>query len=186
MKNRLRNTNDADIPFTHLDIFKQSFFPCTLPLWNQLDLETRKSLSLSVFKKGIMLKPHKFEHFYHSCDRWADGLIHHSRIRIGCSKLKSHLFNNLHVTEEESCQCGHRSEDPFHFFFECPSYVALPNNFFTSVAQCSSFGMRFGYYAVLQLIIDVVIICESDVCHFSGSHSSETRTCIICELKVYF
>ena len=35
--------------------------------------------------------------------------------------------------------------------------------------ECSSFGMRFGYYAVLQLIIDVVIICGSDVCHFSGS-----------------
>ena len=48
--------------------------------------------------------------------------------------------------------------------------------------ECSSFW----YYAVLQLIIDVVIICGSDVCHFSGSHSSETRTCIICELKVYF
>ena len=52
--------------------------------------------------------------------------------------------------------------------------------------NCSSFGMCFGYYAVLQLIIDVVIICGSDVCHFSGSHSLETRTCIICELKVYF
>ena len=52
--------------------------------------------------------------------------------------------------------------------------------------ECSSFGMRFGYYAVLQLIIDVVIICGTDVCLFPGSHSLETRTCIICELKVYF
>ena len=66
---------------------------------------------------------------------------------MGCSKLKSHLHNNLHVTEEESCQCGHRSEDPFHFFFECPRYVALRNNLFMSVAQhtdCSLQTLLFG------------------------------------------
>ena len=34
----LRNTNNADIPFTRLDIYKRSFFPHTLSLWNQLDL----------------------------------------------------------------------------------------------------------------------------------------------------
>ena len=65
----LRNTNDADIPFTSLDIFKRSFFPCTLSLWNKLDLETRKSPSLSAFKEGITPKPDKFEYFRHPCDR---------------------------------------------------------------------------------------------------------------------
>ena len=129
----LRNMNDTDIPFTRLDIFKRSFFPRTLSLWNKLDLETRKSHSLYTFKEGITPKPDKFEYFCHSGDRWAG--IHHARIRIGCSKLKSHLHNNLHVIEEESCQCGHWSEDPFHFFFECPLYVTLRKNLFTSVAQ---------------------------------------------------
>ena len=141
----LRNMNDADIPFTRLDIFKRSFFPRTLSLWNKLDLEIRKSHSLYAFKEGITPKPDKFEYFCHSGDRWAG--IHHARIRIGCSKLKSHLHNNLHVIEEESCQCGHRSEDPFHFFFECPRYVALQNNLFTSVAQhtdCSLQTLLFG------------------------------------------
>ena len=36
----LRNTNDADIPFTLLDIFKRSFFPRMLSLWNKPYLET--------------------------------------------------------------------------------------------------------------------------------------------------
>ena len=141
----LRNTNDADIPFTRLDIFKRSFFPHTLSLWNQLDLETQKSHFLSVFKEGITKKPDKLEYFCHSCDRWAG--IHHARIRIGCSKLKSHLYNDLHVIEEKSWQCGHRSEDLFYFFFECPHYVALWNNLFTSVAQhtdCSLQTLLFG------------------------------------------
>ena len=71
----------------------------------------------------------------------------HARIRIGCSKLKSHLYNNLHAIEEESCQCGHRNEVPFHFFFECPRYIALRNNLFMSVAQhtdCSLKTLLFG------------------------------------------
>ena len=137
--------NDADIPFTRLDIFNRSFFPHTLSLWNKLDLETQKPPSLSAFKEGITPKPDKFEYFCHSCDRWAG--IHHARIHICCSKLKSHLYNNLHVIEEESCQCGHRSEDPFHFFFKCPRYVALRNNLFMSVAQhtdCSLQTLLFG------------------------------------------
>ena len=60
-------------------------------------------------------------------------------------QVRSHL--QRHVIEEESCQCGHRSEDPFHFFFECPRYVALRNNLFTSVAQhtdCSLQTLLFG------------------------------------------
>ena len=117
-----------------------SFFPYTLSLWNQLDLETWKSHSLSIFKEGITPKPDKFEYFSHSCDWWVG--IHHARIRIGCSKLKAHLYNNLHVIEEESCQCGHRSEDPFHFFFECPRYVALRNNLSTSVAQHTDYSLQ--------------------------------------------
>ena len=110
------------------------------------DCQEGKELMVSLdCKEGITPKPDKFEYFCHSCDRWAG--IQHARIRIGCSKLKSHLYNNLHVIEEESCQCGHRSEDPFHFFFECPRYVALRNNLITSVAQhtdCSLQTILFG------------------------------------------
>ena len=76
----IRNMNDADIPFTRLDIFKRSFFPRMLSLWYQLDLETRKSHLLSAFKEGITPKLDKFEYFGHSCDRWAG--IHPARIRI--------------------------------------------------------------------------------------------------------
>ena len=67
----LRNMNDADIPFTRLDIFKRSFFPHALSLWNKLDLETRKSHSLYAFKEGITPKPDKFKYFCYSGDRWA-------------------------------------------------------------------------------------------------------------------
>ena len=67
------------------NIFKQSLFLCTLYFWNQLDLDTRTSPSLSVSKEGITPRHDKFEHFYHSFDQWVG--IHYTRIRIGCSNL---------------------------------------------------------------------------------------------------
>ena len=52
--------------------------------------------------------------------RWPS--VHHSRIRIGCSKLNSHLCNNLHVVPSPQCPCGFANEDPRHYFFDCPLF----------------------------------------------------------------
>ena len=56
-------------------------------------------------------------------------IIHHSRIRLGCSKLKAHLHFELHVGD---CACDQVNEDPYHYFFLCPFYkvqrVQMMNN----------------------------------------------------------
>ena len=51
--------------------------------------------------------------------------IHHTRIRIGCSKLKAHLHFNLHVEDDPSCRCGFGIEDPYHFLLTCPLYAQI-------------------------------------------------------------
>ena len=48
--------------------------------------------------------------------------IHHSRIRLGCSKLKAHLHFELHVEDSPHCACDQVNEDPYHYFFVCPFY----------------------------------------------------------------
>ena len=42
-----------------------------------------------------------------------------ARLRIGCSGLREHLCNYLHVIDSPKCQCGNESETVFHYFFEC-------------------------------------------------------------------
>jgi len=50
--------------------------------------------------------------------------IHHARLRIGCSFLKSHLCNNLHVIDSPYCDhCPNQVEDPYHYFFVCPKFT---------------------------------------------------------------
>ena len=51
--------------------------------------------------------------------------IHHTKIRIGCSKLKAHIHFNLHVEDDPSCRCGFGIEDPYHFLFTCPLYAQI-------------------------------------------------------------
>lgn len=135
----LRSRHNLSIPFSRLDILKKSFIPRTLLLWNDLDLSTRESDCLSSFKMKICPTNNKNPLFYYAVNRYA-GVIH-ARLRTGCSKLNAHLCNNLHVIDDESCSCGHFREDPFHFFMECPRYVALRNELFTKVVQYSNFNI---------------------------------------------
>ena len=47
--------------------------------------------------------------------------IHHTRIRLGCSKLKSSLHFNLFVEDDPFCTCDRVIEDAYHYF----SYVQI-------------------------------------------------------------
>ena len=82
--------------------------------------EIKSKPQLSSFKTA--LRPPRdslTERFYYG-KRWPS--IHHSRLRIGCSKLNSHLYYNLHVLPSPACACTYHNEDPTHFFFHCPNY----------------------------------------------------------------
>jgi len=62
--------------------------------------------------------------------------VHHSRIRIGCSKLNYDLCYKLHVINEPYCICG-VIEDSFHYFFECPNFVDFRIDLFNAISAYS-------------------------------------------------
>ena len=113
----------------------KSFFPSTIKEWNMLPIDNRNSRSLNVFERRFKLhfpSPIKMpwfsvgERFVH---------IHHTRIRIGCSKLKAHLHFNLHVEDDPSCRCGFGIENPYHFLFTCPLYAQIRVVMLDSISQ---------------------------------------------------
>ena len=90
-----------------------------------LPIDIRNSQSLNVFERRLKLhfpSPIKMPWFSVG-ERFVN--IHHTRIRIGCSKLKAHLHFNLHVEDDPSCRCGFGIEDPYHFLFTCPLYAQI-------------------------------------------------------------
>ena len=68
-------------------------------------------------------------------ERWAS--IHHSRLRLGCSVLRAHLFENLHVIDNGECRCGEALEDTSHFLLNCPNYIVQRNVMINIVARIS-------------------------------------------------
>lgn len=140
----LRTQENLSTPFTRLDIFKRSFIPRSLNLWNNLDLSIRQSASIVIFKNKISPVANVKKHFYYEYTRWA--AVQHARIRMGCSQLNAHLCNNLHVVEHQSCVCGNFIEDPFHYFMECTRYNALRNSLILDVAQFSDINIKTFLY----------------------------------------
>ena len=126
----LRSASKIRMPKTRTETFRRSFIPSTINLWNSLDPSLKNKPLLSSIK--ISLSPPKdpmTNRFYYG-KRWPS--IHHARLRIGCSKLNSHLYHNLHVIPSPNCSCGYHNEDPTHFFFSTALFYAAKNCIKTS------------------------------------------------------
>ncbi len=106
--------------YIRLELFRKSFFAIAIEKWNKLPSTTRQITKLESFKKAITKDLKKCNILYFYGKRWPS--VHHARIRIGCSKLKSDLYLNLHVINNQICTCGYRKEDAKHFFMHCPLY----------------------------------------------------------------
>ena len=107
------------LPRIRLEIFKKTYFPSVISLWNTLDISSKSKPTLSTFKRSLKAKIIRKEILYYG-RRWPS--IHHARMRLGCSILKSHIFNNLHVVNEQWCACGYFSETVTHFLLSCLLY----------------------------------------------------------------
>ena len=116
----LRNSNDYRVPFTRIETYRRSFFPRTLTYWNNLDVSIKNKPTVASFKASFAREKDVMNELLYYGSRWPS--VHHSRIRMGCSGLNFHLFNNLHVIPSPECSCGYEVEDPVHFFFFCPQY----------------------------------------------------------------
>ena len=73
--------------------FRNSFFPSTVNLWNDLDLDIRNSISLPVFKANVrkaLCMPRYNKLFNFSLTRRASVL--HTRLRLGFCALNDYLY----------------------------------------------------------------------------------------------
>ena len=119
MPYNLRNQFDYIEPLCRLEIYKKSFFPSTISLWNALPNDVRNLPNLSAFKRSIIQKPPSVpRHLFHGERKLS---VYHARLRNNCSSLNYDLFTN-HISSSPDCSCGETHETSFHYFFECPNY----------------------------------------------------------------
>lgn len=126
-RSKLRNPNKLTIPKTRLNLFKSSFVPRGISMWNNLPQEYYSILTLTSFDCCLRKKMYnvvdKFQKQIYSFGRRSSNITR-ARLRMNCSLLNDHLCNNLHVISNPNCPCGYSCESVFHFFFQCPLYDA--------------------------------------------------------------
>ena len=113
--------------------YKNSFFPDSLSLWNDLGSELRGSESLAVFKRNLLklYRPPKKGIFniYDIGIKWI------FQLRVGLSPLKSHKrAHKFDDTPNEICSCTlNTAETTSHFLLLCPNLVNHRKDLFAVV-----------------------------------------------------
>ena len=92
----LRNSNNYVLPRCRLRTSASSFIPSTTEIWNNLDMETRNSPTLSTFKNKIKENVFKSPEYYNEGCRKLN--ILHTRLRHQCSSLNADL-TRVHILQ---------------------------------------------------------------------------------------
>ena len=165
--NYVLRRRDNVTPFrTHRQYFSSSFYPSVVQEWNQLPSAIQHSHSLDTFCRALKghIKRTLKTPWYGQGDRFLD--IQHTRIRLGCSKLKSHLHYNLFVEDNPHCMCGHINEDPQHYFFHCRMFNRQRTILLTEIRKITQ--------PTLTLLL-----------HGDANMSLEENICVVLHVQTY-
>ena len=106
--------------------------------WNRLDIDIRKSDSISIFKKRILSfirpLPNKVANSHNP-----QGLKLFTRLRLGLSHLRCHKFkHNFLDTINPLCSCGSDIETTLHFLLYCPNFMECRNTLLSKISEINS------------------------------------------------
>ena len=114
----LRTTNRVSVPFSRTLKHKNSFFPSTLKLWNELTSDLADSPSLNKFKLGLICRDQDLSHLvFNSLNGFYATTL--SQIRLGLSNLRGQLFKYFLCDNPFCPLCVDVYESPEHFFLDC-------------------------------------------------------------------
>ena len=136
---QLRNRYNISIPITSSEIYKNSFIPSTIRLWNQLDESIRQSPNISSFKKQISHEHTPPKHFLIG-KRQRNIIL--TKLRHNCSSLNFDLYR-VNLKGSPQCLCGATEETVEHYFMFCPNYNIQRGKLFNSLRRfCHIFTLN--------------------------------------------
>ena len=101
---------------------ENSFFPLTIKEWNNLDLQIRKSKSISIFKsntlKFIWPKPNNVYYCHNPT-----GIRLLTRLCLGLSHLCAHKFKQSFQDLNPLCFCSNETATSTHYQLHCPTHT---------------------------------------------------------------
>ncbi|KAK3084597.1 hypothetical protein FSP39_016077 [Pinctada imbricata] len=147
----LRNNENINIPPCRLNIYRKSFVPSTISLWNNLPIDVRNSTNINQFKKRLDEhdnEPSSRPSYFSYGNRKTN--VIHTRLRHRCSQLHSDL-HRINLVSDPSCRCGFPNENAIHFFLECNLYSNYRLDLFRKIRETTA-----------SPSIDVILYGDSD------------------------
>ena len=86
----LRNASNLQTLHAYAQLCYNSFLPYVVRDWDELQEQTRSSLSLNVFKKRINANVSTPPLYYNTGKRF--GQLYYARLRTSCISLRQHLY----------------------------------------------------------------------------------------------
>ena len=114
-----RRPSERQVPEFRLETYRDSFFPSTTELWNDLSDIVKEQISISSFKRKICAGDPLVPPYYYIGSRKPQTV--HCKLRLNMSDLNNDLFLR-HISENKECECGFRKEDADHFLLKCPRF----------------------------------------------------------------
>ena len=133
-----------------LETYKKRFFPRTISVWHDLTGDSQSKHSVENFKKQFAVECIELQILYYYCERWP--CVHHTRMRIRCSKLNNDLFNNLHIIDSPSGTCGVQNENVEHFFLYCPHFNIITCHFIGDIQVLMPLILTIFFWEILTMI----------------------------------
>ena len=114
-----RRPHERKTPTFKTELYRNSFFPSTTTLWNDLPSHIQQSTSLGELKRYLKNEDSTVApHFYYG--NRIEQIIH-CRLRLQMSDLHNDLFNR-HLRDDPSCLCGYSNETAEHFLLHCTEH----------------------------------------------------------------
>ena len=154
-----RQSNSLRFPICRTSAFKNSFFPSTAHYWNGIDIHTRNSESLSIFKNKVksMFQTSNAPKFYYT-SIYRIILIHHTRLRLNMSSLNSQL-HRVGCSETAECLCSD-IETPQHYILKCPLYSAPRHKLLKAIRHIIAPGVHHSILPHLDPFLFVNIVLK--------------------------
>ncbi len=124
----LRNAGKLDTIKTRLVASYNSFVPKTIREWNTLmstdnvyNSNIQKALTIESFKACYKREFFRTPNPLYKIEN-EHGNMHQTRLRLGLSHLRAHLFQ-YNLIDDPTCQfCNLESETTSHYILRCPTY----------------------------------------------------------------
>lgn len=123
-----RQSQNYSIPKCRLNIYKSSFVPTAIHLWNGIPLEIRNLPTLKSFKKSFLSSKSQPPSYFSYGERYWN--VIHTRLRHNCILKKD--LHRCKIIDSPLCSCG-KVEDAYHYFFSCAKYNIPRNDLFNVI-----------------------------------------------------